>query len=145
VRGKPWTLEEEKELRNMIAQGTSMEVIAEKMRRSPDAVVKKCERLGLEVVVGSPRVPTTTSSLHLPKELPSVEEALKMLAGALKTACQPGLDKVEVQRLQVIATLARTYKEVLADYLDYRGVEAQLLDLRQKYEQFAKKPKNTAS
>ena len=62
-----------------------------------------------------------------------------MLAGALKRSCQPGLDKVEVQRLQVVATLARTYKDILADYLDYRGVEAELLELRQKYEELAKR------
>jgi hypothetical protein len=62
-----------------------------------------------------------------------------MLAGALERSCQPGLDKVEVQRLQVVATLARTYKDILADYLDYRRVEAELLELRQKYEELAKR------
>jgi hypothetical protein len=46
----------------------------------------------------------------LPRELPSVEEALKMLAGALETACEPGLDALEIQRLQVLATLATTYE-----------------------------------
>ena len=31
-----------------------------------------------------------STKLTLPEELPSVEEALKMLAGALKAACKPG-------------------------------------------------------
>jgi hypothetical protein len=48
--------------------------------------------------------------LSLPRELPSIEEALKLLAGALQAASQAGLDKVEVQRLQAIATLARTHE-----------------------------------
>ena len=59
-------------------------------------------RLGLEVVKKTPRNFSTTS-LKLPKELPSVEDALKILAAALKAAAEPELDKVEAQRLQVIA------------------------------------------
>jgi hypothetical protein len=144
-KGKPWTVEEEKQLREFVKSKTPVDVIAERMKKSPDAVMKKCERLGLEVVDVNPRISTTTSKLPLPKDLPSVEEALKMLAGALKMSCKPGLDKVEVQRLQVVATLARTYKEILADYLDYRGVEVQLLELRRKYEQLAKKAPGNAS
>jgi hypothetical protein len=50
----------------------------------------------------------------LPKELPSVEEALIKLAGALNAACKPGLDKVEIQRLQVVATLARDTTAIVA-------------------------------
>ncbi len=144
VKGKPWLLEEEKQLRELVKSKVSVGVIAKSMKRSSDAIVKKCERLGLEVVDANPRISTTTS-LKIPKELPSVEQALKMLAGALKMACMPGLDKVEVQRLQVVATLARTYKDILADYLDYRGVETELLELRQKYEQLAKKAQNTST
>jgi hypothetical protein len=133
MKGKPWTVGEEKELRKLVESGVSVGIIAAKLTKTPGAIVKKWERLGLEVVVATRQAPTTTS-LVLPKELPSVEEALKMLAGALETACKPGLDKVEIQRLQVVATLARTYEEVLADYLDYRGIESQLLELKEKYE-----------
>ena len=107
-------------------------------------VRQKIRRLGLEVVEQSRSVCSTTSKLSLPKELPSIEEALKLLAGALKRASQAGLDKVEVQRLQVIATLARTYKEALADYINYREIERRLIDLEAKYarlcEEKTKKP-----
>lgn len=64
---------------------------------------------------------------------------MKKVAGALETACKPGLDKVEVQRLQIVAILASKYKEILADYLKYREVEAELLELKQKYEALTKK------
>jgi hypothetical protein len=37
--------------------------------------------------------------------------------------CTPGLSKVEVQWLQVIAILAGTYNEKLTEYLDLRGLE----------------------
>ena len=75
----------------------------------------------------------TKAVLPLPDELPSVEETFKELAGALRATKEPGLNKVEVQRLQDIATLARTYKEILADYLNYREVEAKLNDMEAKY------------
>lgn len=84
---------------------------------------------------------TTTSKVVLPEELISAEDALKMLVGALKMACTPGLSKVEVQRLQVVATLARTYSEKLTEYLDLRGLEQRLFDLEGKYAEFAKKAK----
>ena len=109
VRGKPWTNEEEKKLRELVESKLSHQMIATQMSRTEDSIRKKCERLGLED--DDAKGLRTSSSIVLPKELFSVEEALKMLAGALKAACEPGLDKVEVQRLQVVATLARTYKE----------------------------------
>ena len=137
VKGKPWSSEEEQQLRDLINAKTSVDVIAVKLGRQPDAIVMKCKRLKLEVVVGKGY--TTTTSIAMPKELPSVEEALLMLAGALKAACKPGLDKVEVQRLQVVATLARTYKDILVDYIDYRGLEAELLEERKENEENSKK------
>ena len=68
-----------------------------------------------------------------------------MLAAALKAACTSGLDKVEVQRLQVVSTIARTYKEILVDYVDYRGLEAELLELREKYAELVKNTPNAAT
>ena len=47
------------------------------------AIRAKAVKLGLEVVKKTPRKFSTTS-LKLPKELPSVEEALKILAGTLE-------------------------------------------------------------
>jgi hypothetical protein len=59
------------------------------------AVRKKIERLGLEVV--DPKAHRTTTSLQIPDDLPSVEEVLKELAGALKAARTANHDKVDVQ------------------------------------------------
>jgi hypothetical protein len=142
MKGKPWTVEMEKQLRQLVGEDKSIEVIAKVLGKSVDAVYLKCRRLSL--LVEEDAKGYTTSSLKLPKDLPSVEEALRILAGALQAAAKPGLNKVEVQRLQVVATLARAYKDILADYFDYRGVEAQLLELRRKYEQLAKKAQSDA-
>ena len=128
TKGIPWQAEEEAQLKKLIEAKTPIDVIAQTLRRTPTAILLKCQRLGL---VPSDQV--TKATLNLPDELPSVEETLKELAGALRAAKEPGLNKVEVQRLQAIATLARTYKEILADYLNYREVEAKLNDMEAKY------------
>jgi hypothetical protein len=143
-KGKPWSSEEEAKLREYVEAGMPLESIAVKLGKSKGAVLIKAQRLGLKVVVKNRGKTTTTSKMDLPRELPTVEEALRILAGALKAAEKPGLDRVEVQRLQVIATLARTYKELLADYLDYRGLEQELLELREQYAKLAEKAKSHA-
>jgi len=145
MKGKPWTREQEKQLRELVDSRESLEVIAAKLGKSKQAIRRKIERLGLEVVGQKPTDSrTTTSKLVLPVELPTVEEALKMLAGALRKACEANLSKVEVQRLQVVSNLARSYKEFFAEYVDYRGIEAELVEYRKEYEQLAKKAQDNA-
>ena len=92
------------------------------------------ERLGLEVVDEEKKNISTTTSLELPQELPSVEETLIKLSAALKALEKPGLDKSEVLRLRGIIAGSKVYKELLADYMNYRGLEAKLLELKKKYE-----------
>jgi hypothetical protein len=89
----------------------------------------KCQRLGLKINSSSGQF----DALPIPEELPSVEEALMKLAGALEAAAAPGLSKTEAHRLQVIANLAKTYKEILADYLDYRGIEEKMKEMEVRY------------
>ena len=71
-KGVPWTREEEKQLKDLVKVKAPIDVIAGKLSRKPDAVMIKCKRLKLEVVVA--RGYTTTTSIVMPKELPSVEE-----------------------------------------------------------------------
>jgi len=146
LKGKPWTVEKEKQLRALVKDGKSFREISVKLEKSPEAVRAKIKRLGLEVdkqqATGSR---SSTSNVILPEKLISAEDALKMLVGALKMACTPGLSKVEVQRLQVVATLARTYSEKLTEYLDLRGLEKRLFELEGKYAELAKKAKGNRS
>ena len=77
------SVEEEKQLRDLVDAKASLEVIMGKMHKSMDSVQKKCVRLGLEVVDGDAKkimAPSSSSGLKLPAELPSVEEALKLFA-----------------------------------------------------------------
>ncbi|MCW3983734.1 MAG: hypothetical protein NWE96_07030 [Candidatus Bathyarchaeota archaeon] len=130
TRGLPWTVEEEAQLKKLIEAQTPIDLIAQTLRKTPTAILIKCQRLGILATAANY---VTKAALPLPAELPSVEETLKKLAGALEAASAPGLSKVEVQRLQVVATLARAYKDILSDYLNYREVEAKLNDMEAKY------------
>jgi hypothetical protein len=108
TKGKPWTMEEEVALKELVDANTPLDAICVKLGRKPDAVYVKCLRLGI-----TEKTYNRPSNVSLPKELPSVEDALKKLAAALDIVSTPGLEKAEVQRLQVLATLANTRKSYL--------------------------------
>ena len=77
MKGKPWTVEDENRLKQMLQADKSVRVIAKAMGKTHDCIRKKIARLGLVVVHAEKSGGTTTStSLVLPEELPSVEEAL---------------------------------------------------------------------
>ena len=133
TKGIPWTEEEENTLRALVKANTPLETIAIKLNKKPATIYVKCLRLGITETPHS--IPL---NVPLPKELPSIEETLRKLAIALDTASTPGLDKIEVQRLQVVATLSKTYKETLADYINYRQIELRLNQMEAKYDQLLK-------
>jgi hypothetical protein len=90
MKGKPWTIEEEKMLRQMVKDKNSVGVIARTLGKTRDGVRIKIARLGLEEVVRPKKSERTTSSqLDLPKELPTIEEALKTLTAALEARAIP--------------------------------------------------------
>jgi hypothetical protein len=134
MAGKKWTAEQEAELKMLVEANASVADIAAKFQKTPGAVIVKCQRLGLPLQAKG----YVKSSICLPRELPSVEEALRMLAGALKAAVKPGLDRVEVQRLQAVATISKTYKELLTDYINYREIEIKLKEMEELNAQLLK-------
>ncbi len=146
TKGRPWDIDEERQLRQLVEDGKSVEEISRLMVKTQDAIKQKMFDLKLkEKRVGASRKAVFSSSkLELPEDLPTVEETLKILAAALRKGAEAGLDKDEVQRLQVVATLAKTYKEIFADYLDYRGLEERLVELEGKYESLIKKSQTNA-
>jgi hypothetical protein len=141
TKGKPWDINEERQLKDLVEQGKGIEQISRIMVKTQDAIRQKMIDLKLkEEKHAVPRKSRFSSSkLELPDDLPTVEETLQILAAALRKGTEAGLDKDEVQRLQVVATLAKTYKEIFADYLDYRGLEERLVELEVKYDALIKK------
>jgi hypothetical protein len=142
-KGKPWTREEEKQLRELRERGCKVSEIAGAMGKSEEAVMKKLQRIGSKVVQQSDSNWTTTSTsaseIILPKDLYSVEEALGMLAGAMKALQTPSLPKTEVLRLRCLIQAASVYQVKFAEYLDYRGIENRLVELTRKYEALVKR------
>lgn len=122
MTGKVWSARQEAELRVLVGVGEGVDVIAVKLGKSPKAIITKCQRMGLQLESKG----YANTSVPIPKELPSVEETAKILAGALKASVKPGLSRVEVQRLQTVANISKAYKELIVDLAHYREVEAKL-------------------
>jgi len=150
MKGKLWSKDEELKLKHLLDAGNPYYVIASQLGKSQEAIRQKLIRLGLKQVEHKQSaIPCSTTSVHtpppqLPTELPSVEEALKILAEALKLANKPDLNPVEIRRLQAVAKLAKTYKELLADYIDYRRIETKLIEMEEKYARLAQATQSTA-
>ncbi|WGM90174.1 MAG: hypothetical protein NUK63_03400 [Candidatus Bathyarchaeum tardum] len=126
-----WSKADITTLHELVAAGENCENIAVTLKRGVNAVKMKAKREGLNVVVGGVGGSTTTNDL--PEGLPSVEDVLKVLAKVIKALDEPGLGMAEVQRLQAMITGIRTYKSLLADYVNYREIEKKLLELDAKY------------
>jgi hypothetical protein len=137
TKGKPWPTEDEKNLKDWYQSGTTdLRVLAFSLdgRYTEEAIRQKLIKLGLmKEQQQSAANCCCSSDLELPEEMPSVEEALKILCAALKALETPGLAKSEVLRLRSIISGIKTYKELFVDYLDYRGLEQRLIELEGKY------------
>ena len=134
-KGKPWTVKEERQLRALREEGKTVAEIAERMNKTAGAIKQKLRRCGLKVVTIKNLGGTTTSELILPEELPSVEDALKKLAAAMKALETPGLSKNEIMRLRSISQISEKYQKLLANYVDYRGIERKVDQAIEKLQQ----------
>jgi hypothetical protein len=128
LTGNVWTAQEEVELKALVDTNSNVDEIAAKLKKTPKAVITKCQRLGLRLQTEG----YVNTSIPIPSELPSIEETLKMLAGALKASVKPGLNRLDVQRLQTVANISKMYKELLADYVHYREVEKRLEEVEKE-------------
>ncbi len=140
MRGKPWSVEDEKKLKDWVTSGVSVDALVFSFdgQYTKDAIYKKIEQLGLEVVDEEKKNVLSTTSLELPKELPSIEETRMKLTAALAVLEKPGLEKSDILRLRGIISGCKVYKELLADYLNYRGLETEMIELRRNMRNFQK-------
>jgi hypothetical protein len=134
-KGKPWPVKEERQLRALREEGKTVAEIAERMNKTAGAIKQKLRRCGLKVVTIKNSGDTTTSELILPEELPSVEDALKKLAAAMNALETPGLSKNEIMRLRSISQISEKYQKLLANYVDYRGIERKVDQAIEKLQQ----------
>jgi hypothetical protein len=146
TKGRPWDINEERRLRDLVEEGKGLEEISQIMVKTRDAIRQKMFDLKLTIwkekkqVIFHQKKPCFFSSkLELPSDLPTIEETLQILAAALWKSAEAGLNKDEVQRLQVVSNLAKTYKEAFADYANYLGIEERLAELEAKQDVPVKK------
>ncbi len=132
MKGKPWTADEEKQLKQMLQENKSVRVMAKVLGKTRDGLRIKIARLGLEDVGRLESGRTTSTRLILPSELPSIEEELKKLSAALAALETPGLDQAETIRLRSIIQGVKIYKELFEDYVDYRGLEAEVAEVKRR-------------
>ena len=149
VKGKPWPTEDEKKLISWFKSGTTdLRVLAFSFDGlySEEAIRQKLLNLDLlkEQQQQKNQCCCSSPTLKLPEELPSIEETLKTLAAALKELQTAGLEKNDILRMRSIIAGAKAYKELLSDYINYRGLEAELKDLRDKYGELSKKTKGVS-
>jgi hypothetical protein len=138
---KKWTLQQETQLKNLIETNIPMDEIANQLNKTPGAIILKSQRLGLNLNTNG----YIDKPIPIPRHLPSVEETLKILAGALKESTKPGLNRLEVNRIQAITTIAKTYKELISDYINYRALELKLKEMEQENARLLKEAGANAS
>ena len=145
MKGKPWSVEEEKKLKQMLESKKHVNVIAEALGKTVDGVKSKMRRLGLKEVDTVKKIMVSSSSdLELPEDLPSVEEQLKVLAAALKALQTSGIQKTEIIRLRSVIQGAEAYIDRFAEYLNYRGLEAKVEELIRELEKDGKDRKEAS-
>ena len=140
-KGKPWTVQEERQLKTLREEGKLVSQIATVLGKSEGSIKQKLMRLGLKVVTLEKSIGTTTSELIMPEELPSVEEALKDLVAAMNALKTPGLSKTEIMRLRTLIQTSSLYQKRIAEYIDYRRLEVEMLEWKAKYAELAKRAK----
>jgi len=131
MKGKPWSRAQEKRLQDLVKAKVSLEGIARELGMTVDAVSHKMRRLGLEEV-GKDDLHLPSSSSGLPKDLFTVEQVLLFLARAVKSLEQPGLDRNETMRLRSLIQGCRVYQDKFAEYVNYRRIEGDLVELRKE-------------
>jgi len=131
-----WTRAEEARLMELWRKGIhDFEVLGKELGRTSRAIEMKLQRLGV-VEVGRKFSSTTTAVKS--RDLFTHEETLKILAGALEALREPGLDRLELKRLRILADIAQTYDSTLEKFERWVEIERRLLEMDQKIAELQK-------
>jgi hypothetical protein len=141
TKGKPWTVEEELRLKELLEDGLPVSGIAAMLSKTKVAVSIKLRRLGLKDDSAQKKAVSSSSSrgLELPAELPTVEEAARIYAGAMQAMMKPGVSRADLQKWKTLADVAWKYREFMADLIHYKELEKECVEWRRKYEELSKK------
>jgi len=158
MRGKPWLVDEERRLRQLVVEGKGFSDISQVLGKSRVSVKCKLYNLGLSLkdtaqaeipvivssvsskapiinsapVVDPVRVNAVALELKATGPLPSVEEKLRVLDAALVALERPGLSAAEISRLHNVIQGVKVYQQLFADFVNYRALESEILELRKQ-------------
>ncbi len=156
MRGKPWSIEEERLLRQLVEEGKSFNGISKIMGKSRVSVKNKLYNLELSlkdntyqqngavsslsskiaIINETPIVDPVNDEVALELKatgpLPSVEQKLRVLDAAMNALEQPGLRAAEVLRLRTIIQAVKVYQPLYADFVHYRALEDEVVELRKQ-------------
>jgi hypothetical protein len=123
ARGKPWTDEEIKVLRELAEQGLSAQEIYESGKlpdRTYEAIRKQ---LNLGSIVATKQTAIVETIEPAPDAL-SMEEVVKLFSTAFKQICElQQVDKLTLERFRIIFQAAKDYGPLLKFYENWEAME----------------------
>jgi hypothetical protein len=163
LKGRAWSIEEERLLRQLVEEGKGASKISDIMGKTRISVRAKMYNLGLSVkeattefykpvaaavaAASSPKPLAETAPVEKPDEiedvaveletnrpLPSIEQKMREMDDASKALHRKGLSPTEVARLSKIIEAAKVYNQFFEKYMHYRDIENELVELRRQFE-----------
>jgi len=139
AKGKRWTPEENRLLREMMEKGISPDDIFESGKlpnRTRKAIEVQASRLGSFETQKDKNFETQKI---VPIDIISLEEVLKRWSDAYKKICElESVSKEELERFRIIFMAASKYADLLADYHQYAEVEKRLERIERVLEELQK-------
>ena len=159
MRGKPWLIEDERLLRQLVEEGKGFSDISQVIGKSRISVKNKLYNLGLSlkdntqsqipIVVSSSLLSSKTPTnnvapavdpvndeialeLKTTAPLPRVEEKLRVLDAALVALEHPGLSPTEITRLTKIIDGVKVYEHLYEKFVNYSALEDEVIELRRQ-------------
>ena len=129
ARGKPWTDEEIKVLRELDERGLSAQEIYESGRlpdRTYEAIRKQ---LNLGSIVATKQT-AIVETIEPAKDALSMEEVVKLFSTAFKQICEvQQVDKLTLERFRIIFQAAKDYGPLLSSFQRWEKIEKQIEEL----------------
>ena len=131
----------------LLKAGESRDAIAGKLGKTLDSVEHKVRRLGLKEGGAEKLAPSSSFTLPseavLPKELPTTEDALRILAWAMEAARRGELPKDRAWQVQLLVKAVPAYVKVLSWYQNIRRMEERLENQEKEIEELKKRSEKT--
>jgi hypothetical protein len=129
ARGKSWTDEEIKVLRELAEQGLSAQEIYDSGRlpdRTYEAIRKQ---LNLGSIVATKQT-AIVETIEPAKDALSMEQVVKLFSTAFKQICElQQVDKLTLERFRIIFQAAKDYGPLLSSFQRWEKIEKQIEEL----------------